>query len=70
MKLAHTIILSVFVKKVADEAVYKKTILSLIPFEELEKFETKEQLQKNIITTRTVAEGFESKIIILETKLE
>jgi RNA binding exosome subunit len=62
MKLAHTVTLSVFVKKEDDEEKCKKALLSLIPFINLEKDKIK--------LSRIVTEGFENKIIILELTLQ
>jgi hypothetical protein len=61
MKLAHTITISVFVKKEEDEQKIKEAILKLVPFD-LEK--------EKISLNKTVAEGFSDKITIYELNLE
>ena len=61
MKLAHTITLSCFVKKGEDEESLRQALIGMVPLDlELEK----------IKVHKTVAEGFENKIIILEITLE
>ena len=62
MKLAHSISISVFVKHGEDEAAMRQALLSLVPFQDLEKEKVK--------LKRTAAEGFDHKIVILEITLE
>jgi RNA binding exosome subunit len=61
MKLAHTISISVFVRADDDEEKLKEALLSLVPLD-LEK--------EKLTLSRTVAQGFENRIVILELALE